>query len=142
MSLHFPCFVADFPPCLSLNFLCTGLTLPPSSTCSSCRFLRCVTSYLSLPVSFFSVSGPCLVNLEVSLCPSHPYPPSMDKHIGHVGPSVKGAAVSVPLPPPRSGQCNTQMDEFPVHPPLAGSPGGEDKCEKPKLETKLTFTSP
>lgn len=53
----------------------------------------------------------------------------------------RGAAISVPLPPPRSGQCNTQMDEFPIHPPLAGSPGGADKCENPKLASKPSLTS-
>lgn len=53
----------------------------------------------------------------------------------------RGAAISVPLPPPRSGQCNTQMDEFPIHPPLAGSPGGADKCENPKLESKWSPAS-
>lgn len=103
MSFHFPCLVTDFPPCLSLNFLCAGLSpcLPLCQTCSSCGFLLSVTRYLSLPVSFFSVSGPCLVNLEVSLCPSHPYPPSMDKHIGHVGPSVKGSSHKRPSPSPQ-----------------------------------------
>lgn len=127
-SFSLPCY--RFP---SLSFpelsLCWSLSLPPSfPTCLSLRlssmsFLS-VALYLSLPVSF-SVSGPCLVNLEVSLCPSLPpaHPPSMDKHIGRGGRPSGGAAISVPLPPPRSGQCNTQMDEFPVHPPPAGSPG-------------------
>lgn len=133
LSLFFPALLPSSLPLFPYAFsvlvsfpasLCPNLSIPPSLL----HVLLSVALYLSLPVSF-SVSGPCLVNLEVSLLPSLPpaHPPSMDKHIGRGGRPSGGAAVSVPLPPPRSGQCNTQMDEFPIHPPPAGSPvvGGQ-----------------
>lgn len=135
----FPCCVTDSPPAL----------FPELSLCRSLFFQLvfpsvsppCPSLYLSLPVSF-SVSGPCLVNLEVSLFPTLPpaHPPSMDKHIGRGGRPSGGAANSVPLPPPRSGQCNTQMDEFPIHPPPAGSPGRTDtKRDTVRLTSVETF---
>lgn len=79
----------------SLSFpelsLCWSLSLLPSFP----TFLSLCLSSLSFSLSLsicpyqlvFSVSGPCLVNLEVSLCPSLPpaHPPSMDKHIGRGG---------------------------------------------------------
>lgn len=61
----------------------------------------------------------------------------MDKHIGRGGRPSGGAAKSIPLPPPRSGQCNTQMDEFPIHPPPAGSPRRTDKRESRHKEVNL-----
>lgn len=91
----------------SLSFPDLSLHWPLSRLPLCQRVLPAVAFFRLLAVCpyqfffFFSVSGPCLVNLEVSLCPSHPYPPSMDKHIGHVGPSVKGSSHKRPSPSPQ-----------------------------------------
>lgn len=96
------------------------LPLPPLfiPTCLSLRLsymsVSLSLSILSLAVSF-SVSGPCLVNLEVSRFPTLPpaHPPSMDKHIGRGGRPSGGAAVSVPLPPPDQGSAIHRWMSFP-----------------------------
>lgn len=141
-SLPCYCFPSLFSPwtfSLLVSFPASLFSQLVYPSVSPLHVLLSVPLYLSLPVSF-SVSGPCLVNLEVSLCPSLPpaHPPSMDKHIGRGGRPSGGAANSVPLPPPRSGQCNTQMDEFPIHPPPAGSPRG--RADTAKLTSASTFT--